>query len=196
MIQIIYRTILLWAVGGSLMGIYLMINHRENLAHDPVTMPEWVPFWPLFAIPYLGMLLVPGCLALFIKEQRDFYQYLVSITIAFLVVGSIWYFFPTEMIRPPIPGGWQSHVYREMVSVDNPVCIVPCGHVITPIAVFCILVRQNRKWLRWLLPLFILGGISIVVTWQHRPMDVVYGTIISLLAANFARRLFENATQG
>ena len=85
MTQIIYRIILLWAVGGPLMAVYLMINHRENLAHDPVTMPEWVPFWPLLAIPYLGMLIVPGCLSLFINEQGDFYQYLVSITIAFLV---------------------------------------------------------------------------------------------------------------
>ncbi|MCH1509775.1 MAG: hypothetical protein L7T84_11260 [Akkermansiaceae bacterium] len=119
MIQIIYRIILLWAVGGPLMAIYLMINHRENLAHNAVTMPEWVPFWPLLAIPYLGMLVLPACLSLFIKEQRDFYQYLVSITIAFLVVGSIWYFYPTEMVRPPIPGDWQSHVYREMVSIDK-----------------------------------------------------------------------------
>ena len=196
MTQIIYRIILLWAVGGPLMAVYLMINHRENLAHDPVTMPEWIPFWPLLAIPYLGMLIVPGCLSLFIKEQRDFYQYLVSITIAFLVVGSIWYFYPTEMIRPPIPGDWQSHVYREMVSVDNPVCIVPCGHVITPIAVFCILVRQNSRWLFWLIPLLVLGIISIVVTWQHRPVDVIYGTLISFFAVVLTRRLFEKAAQG
>ena len=196
MIQIIYRTVLLTAVGGALMAVYLMINHRENLVHDPVTMPEWIPFWPLLAIPYLGMLVVPGCLSLFIREQRDFYQYLVSITIAFLVVGGIWYFYPTEMIRPPIPGNWQSHVYREMVSVDNPVCIVPCGHVITPIAVFCILLRQNSRWFFWLLPLLSLGIISIVVTWQHRPIDVIYGTLISLFGVVLTRRLFEKAAQG
>jgi len=178
------------------MAVYLMINRRENLVYESVTMPEWVPFWPLLATPYLGMLIVPGCLALLIKEQRDFYQYLVSITIAFLVVASIWYLYPTEMIRPTIPGGWQSEVYRKLVAVDNPACIVPCGHLITPIAVFCILARQNFKWLLWLLPLLILGIISIVTTWQHRPIDVIYGIIIPLAVVALTKKLFEKAPQG
>ena len=81
-------------------------------------------------------------------------------------------------------------------SIDNPVCIVPCGHVITPIAVFCILLRQNSRWFFWLLPLLVLGIVSIVVTWQHRPIDVIYGTLISLFAVVLTRRLFEKAAQG
>ena len=67
--QLLFRIILLWVVGGPLLAVYLMINHRENLVHDPVAMPEWVPFWPLLAIPYLGMLVLPACLSLFIKER-------------------------------------------------------------------------------------------------------------------------------
>ncbi len=135
MAQFLYRFLLLNAVGAPLMTIYLMINHRAGLNHRLVEMPDWVPFWPLMAIPYLLMLIGPWFLAYFIKDQRIFYQYLVSVLLSFLVIGSMWYFHPTEMPRPLITESWQSHVYGRLIAIDNPVCIVPCGHVMTPIAI-------------------------------------------------------------
>jgi membrane-associated phospholipid phosphatase len=76
-----------------------------------------------------------------------------------------------------------------MTGVDRPVNIFPCGHVLWPIATLYFLARESRKWLIPLLPLFLFGTITIVTTWQHRPVDVLVGIGLSLGAIWLATRI-------
>ena len=186
----ITRSVLINLVGLPLLLIYMMINQRTGIEHRLVKMPEWVPFYPLMSIPYLLMLFVPWLGTLFLKNQRHFYQYLVSVSLAFLVIASIWYFFPTEMTRPVTHEGSLYEIHRILVAHDNPVCIVPCGHVMGPIAIVFLLYRERPKWILWMLPLLALGLISIATTFQHRPIDIVTGSIVTLTAVYATRRVF------
>lgn len=192
--QLLVRSILLFAVGAPLMAIYLTINHRTGVKHGAVEMPDWVPFWPIMAIPYLLMLILPWFGACALREQRNFYQYLVSVLLAFVVIGSIWYFFPTEMSRPETPEGLLSQVHRHLIAVDNPVCIAPCGHVMGPIVIIYLLACEKRSRLSWMLPLLGLGILSIATTWQHRPLDILIGSIITLVSVRVTRELFKRCS--
>lgn len=178
------------------MAIYLTINHRTGVEHGAVEMPDWVPFWPIMTIPYFLMLFVPWLGACALREQQNFYQYLISVLLAFFVIGSIWYFFPTEMIRPQTPDGPLYQVHRHLVAVDNPVCIAPCGHVMGPIVIIYLLACEKRTRLFWMLPLLGLGILSIATTWQHRPLDILIGSIITLVSVKVTREFFKRCLQG
>lgn len=194
--QFIIRSILLNALGIPLFGIYLMINQRTGIDHRIVEMPEWVPFWPLMTIPYMLMLIVPWVGAISLKENGNFYQYLVSVSLTFLIISSIWYLHPTEMTRPLTPEGSIYQIHRILIAKDNPLCIVPCGHVMGPIAITCLHAFERPRWLLWILPLLGIGIVSIATTWQHRPLDILVGSIISLGAVLLTRKLFVRFEQG
>jgi hypothetical protein len=194
--QFIIRSLLLNALGTPLFLIYLRINQRTGIEHHIVEMPEWVPFWPLMTIPYLLMLIVPWLGALTLTENRNFYQYLISASLSFLIIGSIWHFHPTEMARPATPDGALYQIHRILIANDHPVCIVPCGHVIGPIAITCLLGLERPRWLYWMLPLLGFGIISIATTWQHRPLDIVTGSILCLSSVLATRQLFKRLIPG
>ena len=173
-----------------MMAIYLWINHREGIDHRLVIMPDHIPFWPHMTIPYLLMLFAPWLGSLALKDQRSFYQYLISITAIFMIIGGIWYFIPTEMTRPPTPEGMLYQPHRDLVAHDAPTCIFPCGHVMGPITIIWLLAAENSRRLRWLIPLLIIGIIAVATTWQHRPIDILVGSLISAAAIALTRKYF------
>lgn len=174
--------------GTSLLTLYLLINHAPGNDHVPVTMPEWVPFWPGLALPYLLMLILPLFLQSLIQDKVRFRQALLSVIIGFTMIASIWMLFPTEMARPPVAHQTDGMVYRFLAGVDRPVNIFPCGHVLWPVVSIYFLGRERRRWLKFLIPLLLFGVVAIVTTWQHRPVDVLAGMILSAGAIFLATR--------
>ncbi|MGC6581739.1 MAG: hypothetical protein ACON4K_05380 [Akkermansiaceae bacterium] len=177
-------------MGAPMMAVYLWINQREGIDHRLLTMPDYVPFWPHMTIPYLLMLFAPWFGSFALREQRRFFQYLISITVIFGVIGSIWYLVPTEMTRPPTPDGVLYEPHRYLVSQDAPVCIFPCGHVMGPITMIWLLAEEDLRRLRWLLPLLAIGIVAVATTWQHRPIDIVIGSVISVICVLLVRKFY------
>lgn len=171
------------------MALYLYINHRTGVEFAPVLMPEWAPFWPVLALPYLAMLLAPFPLILALQDQGRFYRSLVAVTAGFAIIAAIWVLFPTVMHRPEFELGWRTQAYGFLVGQDEPVNILPCGHVLWPTVAVYFLGQERRAWLWWLVPLLLGGMVTVVATWQHRPIDVVLGTEISLGAIWLSERV-------
>jgi hypothetical protein len=177
--RLLFRFTLISLLGVGLMTLYLALNHRSALEFTSVLMPEWAPFWPLLALPYLAMLIAPFPLILALQDQERFYRSLGAVTVGFAMIAAIWIFFPTVMHRPEFELGWQNQVYGFLVQQDNPVNILPCGHVLWPTIAVYFLGQERSTWLWWLVPFLLFGMVTVVATWQHRPVDVAIGTGIS-----------------
>lgn len=169
-------------MGTVFMTTYFYVNQHPTRQPVAVVMPGWVPFWPVLGLIYLAMFVAPWFLSVRIRERERFHQCLCAFSLGFVMVIALWLGFPTSMERPEIPGGWWNAVYREIVRFDHPTNVMPCGHVLPPIISFWFLASEHRRWTKWLVLALVLAVVSIVTTWQHRPVDVVIGAALSLAA--------------
>src|SRR5260221_4826476 len=102
---------------GLGLGVYLVIDHCQSAVPATVMMPSWVPFWPGFALPYLGMLLVTWLLPVAIRDAGRFRACLRALICAFLLVMPLWILTPTTLPRPPLPEGWWAGSYRWLAAI-------------------------------------------------------------------------------
>jgi hypothetical protein len=174
-IGLAWRFLAATIMGASELGFYFVLTFRHSVTPTAVVMPSWVPFWPVFAVPYFGMLLLAWLLPAAIRDPGRFWACLRAMACAFLLIVPWWILFPTRMERPPMPAGWWVGPYAWLAEVDPPNCVLPCGHVIGAAAVWFI--RLERPTWRWpLVALLVVGFVSIAVTGQHRPVDILIGT--------------------
>jgi hypothetical protein len=185
--QTLLRIIFLIASGTVILGAYLYINQLGGISHTPVSMPAWVPFLPSLVWIYLGALVVPWFSLLAIDDPVRFRHCAVVHALAFVMLVTVWLLFPTKMLRPEVPQGWWNELYRYLVLIDKPVNIMPCGHILSPVIVTWFLAEQNRRWLLWLLPLVAISAVSIVTTWQHRPVDILLGAVVAFIAISIVK---------
>jgi len=166
---------------GLGLGVYLVIDHRQSAVPVTVMMPSWVPFWPGFALPYLGMLLVTWLLPVAIRDAGRFRACLWALICAFLLVMPLWILTPTTLPRPTLPEGWWAGSYRWLAAIDPPNNVMPCGHGIGPVVGAWFAGRDRPTW-RWpLAAMVVLGLPTIAVVWQHRPFDILLGTVAAAI---------------
>ena len=159
-----------------ILGLYLVIAHGRFASPTELVMPSWVPFWPAFTLPYLGMLLVTWLLPVSIGDAGRFRACLWALVCAYLLVMPWWILAPTTLPRPPLPEGWWAGPYRWLTACDPPNNVMPCAHGIGPVVGVWFAARDHPKW-RWpLVAMLILGLPSIALVWQHRPFDILLGT--------------------
>jgi len=183
---VLIRLLVLGLSGLPMGAVYLAINQREGVDHRVVEMPEWVSFSPILALPYFLMLGVSTPLQLLMREDRRFYRAIVAVFFAFAVTCLLWIFYPTKMLRPDFEPSAVQWFYSQLVIIDRPVNILPCGHVLWPVIGIYFLGQEKPKWLWWMILLHLFGMWSVWATWQHRPIDVLIGTVIALTAARVA----------
>lgn len=171
--RFVINSIVVW----SILGIYMFINHHQPPPENVVLMPSWVPFWPAFFPAYVLMLLMTWFLPVTIRDAARFRSCVRANVCAFLLVVPWWVLSPTEMSRPELPGGMWAYVYDWVWMVDQPYNVRPCAHGIGPL-VAAWFVAQDRPLWRWpLAGVLVVGLASIALVWQHRPIDILLGTI-------------------
>ena len=170
------------------MTIYFWLNQHPTRDPVAVVMPAWVPFWPILGVPYLGLLIAPWFLSVQVRDRRRFRECLCTFTLGFFMLIALWAGFPTMMERPPLPDGWWNGMYRAIAEYDRPTNVMPCGHVMPPIVTSWFIVTERRSWLKWAVLMISLAAVSIVTTWQHRPVDIAIGVGISLVAIGIGDR--------
>ena len=176
------REFSLYVALGLATFVTYFVTCRLVQAPTAVEMPGWVPFLPILTLPYLLQVVVSYVLAMFIQapalRHAVFKAYFLSIAATF----AVWVTFPTTMPRPPAPAGWWNWPYAVMASTDLPVHIVPAGHILMPVLIVWAFAYERPRWLWWLIPAELVGAVGIATTWQHRPIDVLYGIALAVTA--------------
>jgi hypothetical protein len=163
------------------LGVYFVIDRCQFIPPTTVVMPAWVPFWPTFALPYVGMLLVTWWLPLAIRDAGRFHACRRGFICAFLLVMPWWMLTPTTLPRPPLPEDWWAGPYRWITALDPPNNVMPCAHGIGPVVAAWFAGRDRPTW-RWpLVGMLVLGLPSIALVWQHRPLDILLGTVAAAI---------------
>lgn len=166
---------------GSALGLYFIISISQAAPATTVTMPSWVPFWPAFALPYLGMLAVPWLLPLAIRDAARFRACLRSMIYAFLLIVPWWILIPTKLERPPVAEGWWIEPYCWIAMIDPPHCVMPCAHGIGALVAAWYLNLERPTW-RWpLVGMLAFGLPSIAFIGQHRPIDILMGAVAAAI---------------
>lgn len=169
--RLVAITLTVWPV----LGLYMYIDRHQVFTPTTVVMPSWVPFWPAFTLPYLGLMLVTWLLPVTIRQPRLFRACLWALGCAYLLTVPWWILTPTTLARPGAVDGWWAGCYSWLAAVDPPNNIMPCGHGVGPAVGAWFAGRDHPKWLWWLGAMIVLGLPSIAFTWQHRPFDILLG---------------------
>lgn len=158
------------------------VTCRLVQAPTAVEMPRWVPFLPILTLPYLLQVVVSYVLAMFIRTRALRHAVFNAYFLAMAMTFAAWVTVPTTMLRPPAPAGWWNWPFAVMASADLPVHIVPAGHILMPVLIIWAFAYERPRWLWWLIPAELVGTAGIVTTWQHRPIDVLYGVALAVAA--------------
>jgi hypothetical protein len=166
---------------GTMLGVYMLIDHHQSASPTTVPMPSWVPFCPAFFIPYFGLMLVTWLLPVAIRDAGLFRACVWANICAWLLVMPWWILTPTIMPRPPLPDSEWAYAFYWLWASDLPYNVTPCAHGIGPIVVAWFAGRDHPTW-RWpLTGMWVLGIPSIALVWQHRPVDILLGTVAAVV---------------
>ena len=175
-----------------MLWLYLFINHQQAPPSNAVLMPSWVPFWPAFFPVYFAMMLVTWLLPVAIRHAGRFRACVRANVCAFLLVVPWWILSPTMMPRPALPDGVWAYVFDWVWTMDLPYNVRPCAHGIGPVVAAWFFVQERPQWRGVLAGMLGLGLPSIALVWQHRPIDILLGTVAAgmgiVVGATLSRR--------
>jgi hypothetical protein len=188
--RFVLNSLVVW----PMLGIYMLINQHQPGHPMIVTMPSWVPFHPAFVIFYVGMLLTTWLLPVAIHEPTHFRACLIANICGYLLVMPWWLIIPTVIPRPPLPPGAWAGLVGLLWGIDQPNNVMPCAHDIGPIVAAWFVARERPAW-RWPLVAWSAVGLaSIAFTWQHRPVDILLGSIAAAIGIALAKVLVKEKT--
>ncbi|HVA66864.1 MAG TPA: phosphatase PAP2 family protein [Elusimicrobiota bacterium] len=148
--------------------------------------PAWVWIYLLYYPFCVSAAFFPGVF----RRARVFWAILLGFLFQFAAAGLIFYFFPTRIVHPSVPGvGLSAQALRELYAVDSGHCIFPSLHVANTVFVSLVATRMLAK--RWSALFFIVAGIiaaSTVLVKQHFLVDIPSGALLGILAYWLATR--------
>ena len=171
--RLVVNSIVVW----PMLWMYMFINHNQAPPSNTLVMPSWVPFWPAFFPIYFAMLMVTWFLPVAICDAGRFRACVRANVCAWLLVMPWWILSPTMMPRPALPEGVWAYVFDYVWTVDLPYNVRPCAHGIGPVVAAWFFVQERPRWRWFLAGVLGLGLSSIALVWQHRPIDILLGTI-------------------
>lgn len=167
---------------------YGYANHRTaQLADVPAFVFAWevdaIPFLPWLIIPYMSIdLFYAGSLFL-IRASDELDTHASRLLLATTVAVICFFIFPLQctLVRPPVDGvnGWLLQI---LSGFDQPFNQSPSLHISLLILLWPKYAARLTGLSRLALHLwFSLIGISVLCTWQHRVIDVVWGMVAGVL---------------
>jgi membrane-associated phospholipid phosphatase len=173
----------------AVLSLYLVINRLMNWLDNGTTVEIWldqyVPFWPIWALPYVLSILWWGVAALwaYLKMEDSLYvAFIIGWISACLIGYAIFIFYPNYMIRPQVTGtGWAEWLIRFIYANDRTYNAFPSQHLWDTVIISLIWSRWKPKW-RWPLWGFtLIVAMSTLFTGQHWIMDVIGGILLAVV---------------
>jgi membrane-associated phospholipid phosphatase len=140
-----------------------------------------VPFWPIWAVPYLLSIL--WWIASFIwaawkMDDARFRALVVAALAVMLTAYAVFVLYPTYVLRPVVVGhSWQAELVRSIYSNDRLNNAFPSAHVYTTvlIALFWWDWRPRLRWLWAAIAVVVI--LSTQFTGQHNLLDPIGGIV-------------------
>lgn len=189
--QMASRTRLAWLlVVFAVQFLYFPINRTiQGGAILDVPLDAHVPFWPIWAVPYLLSLV--WWAACFIwaawKMEDSLYRAFVAAILAVMLTSYLVYLlFPTYVERPALVGdSWPVELVRFIYENDRLNNAFPSGHAYTTMLIFFFWWQWQPR-LRWLwVGIAVIILLSTLFTGQHNLLDPLGGIIWAWLGYRF-----------
>jgi membrane-associated phospholipid phosphatase len=173
----------------AVLSCYLVINRLMGWVGGGTTVDIWldryVPFWPIWAVPYLLSIPWWGVAAVwaYLKMEDSLYVAFISGWVSACLIGyAMFLLCPTYMVRPEVTGnGWAEWLIRFMYANDRTYNAFPSQHLWDTVIITLIWGRWKPKW-RWpLWGMTIIVALSAVFTGQHWILDVVGGALLAVI---------------
>jgi hypothetical protein len=173
----------------SVMLVYEPTNHHPLGPPITVSTPSWVPFWPVFLIPYLGMSLLTCILPLAIRDGRRFRSCMIAVIVGWMLIVPWWILTPTMLPRPTLSDGPWAGVFQLVWICDAPYNVTPCAHGVGPVVAGWFVCQERPAWRGPMIVIVLVGLASIALVWQHRPVDILLGTVAAVIGIAVAEAL-------
>jgi len=185
------RPRLAWLIVLAAVGLlYIPIN--RTVQGGVILSFPWdahVPFWPIWAVPYLLSILwwtASYIWAAWRMDDARFRAFVVATLAVMLSAYAVFVLYPTYVERPVLVGhSWQIELVRSIYSNDRLNNAFPSAHVYTTILV-ALFWWDWRPKLRWLwAAIAIVVTLSTLFTGQHNLPDPIGGIIWAYAAYRF-----------
>jgi len=177
------RPRLAWLIVLAAVGLLYIPINRTVQGGVILSLP-WdaqVPFWPIWAVPYLLSIL--WWMASFIWAARKMddirYRAFVVATLAVMLTAyAVFVLYPTYVERPvPVGHSWQVELIRSIYSNDRLNNAFPSAHAYTTVLI-ALFWWDWRPKLRWLwAAIAVVVVLSTLFTGQHNLPDPIGGIV-------------------
>jgi membrane-associated phospholipid phosphatase len=148
-----------------------------------ITLDQYVPFWPIWAVPYLlSLAWWEGCFiwAAIKVAPKTFRAFVIAAASVMVASYVIYLFFPTYVERPtPAGTGWGIELVRLIYVSDRSYNAFPSGHAYTTTMISLFLAKwyPSKRWL-WSIIAFVII-LSALFTGQHNLLDMLGGVLLA-----------------
>lgn len=167
-------------------GMYFLINLTTTRAHDiTIFLDKLIPFNEWFIIPYVFWYVYTfgTLLTLAYSDYRTYYKLLFSILAGMMICFVIYFFYPTTVPRPHIPGtNLLQRLVLDIYNDDRPYNCFPSIHMLDTLLITLFLCKYNKGLLMRISTVIIcvLIYLSTLFVKQHSILDAVASTILGI----------------
>jgi membrane-associated phospholipid phosphatase len=157
--------------------------HRSDVGTWYYTWERYIPFVPLFIVPYMSIDVLYVCAPFLCRSRTELQTFARRIVLAIVVAGACFLLIPLRMAvsRPP-PVGWTGAIFNFLHGFDQPYNLFPSLHITFAAILATFYARHSRGILRWAINLwFSLIGLSTLLTYQHHVVDIVGGVVLATI---------------
>ncbi|MDF2988976.1 MAG: superfamily protein [Eubacterium sp.] len=168
-------------------GIYFLINLTTTRAYDiTIYLDKFIPFNEWFIIPYVFWYVYTfgALLILAYTDYKTYYKLLFSIVTGMLICFIVYFFFPTTVPRPNVPG---TNLLQKLVLIiygnDKPYNCFPSIHMMDTLLITLFVFKHNKNLVLKISSAVICVSIYLS-TWfvkQHSILDAVASTILAVI---------------